>query len=378
MSTFPPIGTAAAADPAHVLAEALSFEMRSRLAEAEGLCREALRLDPASLQGWHQLGRVLERRGRLGDAEAAFRRVLDLAPGAPSTALELGQLLLSQGRYDEGFAHFEGRFGLTPARAKPALPFPEWRGEDVAGKKLLIWIEQGYGDQIQFARFAPRLKAMGADVTLLCLQPLERLFAANLGVRVIATSGAVEFPDPDYWVMACSIAWRLGIGPEDIPAAPYLRPIGEVQLGDRRPGEFRVGLMARGNPGHANDANRSLPADQAARLAQMPARVVDLDPASTGARDFADTAALIDELDLVVSVDTSVAHLAGAMGKPCWVLLPAIGCDWRWFRDRTDSPWYPTLRLYRQPAGGDWGPTVGRVLADVGASIVARSAPGDG
>ena len=305
---------------------------------------------------------VLERQGRLAEAEAAYRRVLAAAPGAAAVATALGQLLLSQGRYDEGFAFFEGRFGLTPARAKPTLPYPEWRGEDVAGKNVLIWIEQGFGDQIQFARFAPHLKARGADVTLLCLKPLERLFAANLDVRVLGTSGPVEFPDPDYWVMACSLAWRLGMGPQDIPGAAYLRA---PSPGPVLPPGFKVGLMTTGSPAHANDANRSLPPDQAARLAAMAATVIDLDPARTGARDFADTAALIDQLDLVVSVDTSVAHLAGAMGKPCWVLLPEIGTDWRWFRDRTDSPWYPTARLYRQSAGAGWGPVIDRVLADV-------------
>lgn len=347
---------------ADLLASAAAFRRQGRLDLAEDLCRRAIRTDPASMEANHQLGRILELRGRLDEAEAPYRRVLEGSPGAPSTATALGQLLLSRGLYDEGFALFEGRFGVTPERAKPNLPYPEWRGEDVAGKRLLIWIEQGFGDQIQFARFAPILKARGADVTLLCLQPLERLFAASLGVRVVATSGRVEFPDPDYWVMACSLAWRLGVGPHDIPAEPYLRaPL----PGPALPPGFKVGLMTAGNPTHANDANRSLPAAQAERLKAMAATAIDLSPASTGARDFAETAALIAQLDLVVSVDTSVAHLAGAMGKPCWVLLPEIGVDWRWFRARTDSPWYPTARLYRQSASGDWGEVVDRVLADV-------------
>ena len=356
-----------------LLVGAIAFRSQGRLDLAEDLHRRAVRTDPTSLQANHELGRVLELRGRLDEAEATYRRVLAMAPGAPSTATALGQLLLSQGRYEEGFAFFEGRFGVTPERAKPSLPYPEWRGEDVAGKRLLIWIEQGFGDQIQFARFAPVLKARGADVTLLCLQPLERLFSASLGVRVVATSGRIEFPDPDYWVMACSLAWRLGVGPQDIPAAPYLSA---PASGPDLPPGFKVGLMTAGSPTHTNDANRSLPAAQAERLRAMAATVIDLSPAATGARDFAATAALIDQLDLVVSVDTSVAHLAGAMGKPCWVLLPRIGVDWRWFHERTDSPWYPTARLYRQPASADWGEVVDRILADVAAMRDASESHG--
>lgn len=347
---------------ADLLAGAMTCRRDGRLDLAETLVRRAIAADPASRAAHRQLAELLERQGRFDEAEAAYRRVLQLAPRDPSTAMTLGQLLLSQGRYEEGFALFEGRFGLTPERAKPDLPYPEWRGEDVAGKTVLIWIEQGFGDQIQFARFAPRLKALGADVTLLCLQPLARLFAASLEVRVVATSGRIEFPDPDYWVMTCSLAWRLGVGPQDIPAEPYLRA---PSPGPTLPAGFKVGLMTAGSPAHANDENRSLPAAQAARLKAMAPTVIDLSPASTGARDFADTAAVIAQLDLVVSVDTSVAHLAGAMGKPCWVLLPEIGVDWRWFRGRTDSPWYPSARLYRQSNPGDWGEVVDRVLADV-------------
>jgi tetratricopeptide (TPR) repeat protein len=350
---------------ADLLAGAAAFQQQGRPDLAEHLYRRAVQADPTSLKALHLLGRTLELRGQFEEAEAAYRRVLQAAPGAPSTATALGQLLLGQGRYEDGFAFFEGRFGVTPERAKPSLPYPEWRGEDLAGRSLLIWIEQGFGDQIQFARFAPILKDRGADVTLLCLQPLERLFAANLGVRVVGTSGQVSFPDPDYWTMTCSLAWRLGVGPHDIPAEPYLRaPFAAPAL----PPGFKVGIMATGSPAHANDANRSLPAEQAQRLKAMAATVIDLSPDSTGARDFAETAALIDQLDLVVSVDTSVAHLAGAMGKPCWVLLPAIGVDWRWFHERTDSPWYPTARLYRQSKGGGWGEVIDRVLADVRAT----------
>jgi hypothetical protein len=165
--------------------------------------------------------------------------------------------------------------------------------------------------------------------------------------------------------MACSLAGRLGATPQRLPAAPYLRAARPWPR-PLAPG-FKVGLMTAGNPVYANDANRSLPEAAAAALFGLVARPVDLRPSQTGAADFADTAALMAELDLVISVDTAAAHLAGAMGKPCWVLLPAANPDWRWMRGRRDSPWYPSVRLYRQPAPGDWGPVLDEVAADLDA-----------
>jgi tetratricopeptide (TPR) repeat protein len=346
------------------LARAAAARAAGDLREAQRLYVEAVARWPHDAEPHHHLAGLHRRAGRLDLAEAEYRRTLSLAPGAAATARVLATLLLSQGRFAEGFTLFEARHAL-PAMAKPALPFPEWRGEDPAGKQLLIWPEQGFGDQIQSARFAPVLQAMGAQVTLICAPALQRLFAASLGVPVIAAAGAVEFPDPDYWVMSGSLAARLGVTAETIPAKPYLRAPEAAALpaGDG----LKAGLMARGNPAHENDAHRSLGSDDARRLRDLPVRIVDLDPAATGARDFADTAAIVDRLDLVISVDTSVAHLAGAMGKPCWVLLPAIETDWRWLRERADSPWYPSVRLYRQGPGDGWGPVIDRLAADLAA-----------
>lgn len=322
-------------------------------------------------EAYHYRGVELEAAGRLDEAEAAFRHVLALKPDAHGTARLLGVLLLSQGRLAEGFHFFEARHAL-PRLAKPALPFPEWRGEPLAGKRLLIWPEQGFGDQIQFARFAPILKAQGVDVTILCRPGLERLFAQSLEVRVKAAAGAVDFPDPDAWVMAGSLAARMGVTLEAVPAEAYLRsasPPSTPWAG------LKVGVMSAGNPEHSNDANRSLPQADAKRLRSLAADIVELDPAVSGARDFADTADIIAGLDLVVSVDTAVAHLAGAMGKPCWVLIPAVSTDWRWLRERADSPWYPSMRLYRQATPGDWSPEIARITTDVAA---LRSGHGHG
>jgi tetratricopeptide (TPR) repeat protein len=337
---------------------------RRSLGDAEGASawfRRAVDLTPDAAEPHHHLAAALEALDRLGEAEAEYRVALALAPGSGATARALAILLLSQGRYPEGFALFERRHELAEM-AKPALPFPEWDGEPVEGRKLLIWPEQGLGDQIQFARFAPILQRMGADVTLVCWPPLARLFAGALGVRVVAAAGQIEFPDPDYWVMTMSLAARLGLTPDTLPRDVYLTaPERRAAL----PKGARIGLVTQGNAHNANDANRSLGETDAARLRAIPG-ALSLDPVDTGAQDFADTAAIIDQLDLVISVDTATAHLAGAMGKPCWTLIPKANTDWRWLRDRSDSPWYPSMRLFRQPAPGDWASVIDEISRALG------------
>ncbi len=354
---------------ADLIARGAALRDAGDLAGAAAAFRAAAQRDPGDPEPLHHLGYVHEISGGLEAAEACWRQVLAMAPQAAVTARALGLLLLSLGRYPEGFALMEARHRLEAYR-KPELPYPEWTGGEVAGKRILIWPEQGLGDQIQFARFAPALKAMGAQVTLLCWPALTRLFAAALGVEVLSAAGEVSFPDPDGWVMACSLAGRLGATPASLPNAPYLAPVG--RWARPLPAGFRVGLMTSGNPIYVNDRNRSLSPAEAEALRALPAQLIDLSPASTGAGDLADTADLVAELDLVVTVDTAVAHLAGAMGKPCWVLLPARGTDWRWMRARRDSPWYPSIRLYRQRTPGDWSGVVAEVEADLRRLVEGR------
>jgi hypothetical protein len=352
------------------LARAARLRDAGDAAGAAAIYRRLVALGPDDPEPRHHLAGALARLGDLAGAEREYRRALELAPGAVGTARVLAVLLLSQGRYAEGFALFEARHALAQY-AKPELPYPEWRGEDLAGKRLLIWPEQGFGDQIQFARFAPVAKARGAEVTLLCRPALTRLFAGSLGVEVLAAEGAVSFPDPDCWVMTMSLAARFGASVDALPSAPYLFA---PDPKPPRPRGLRIGLMARGNPAHGADATRSLPAEAEAELRALPAEVVGLAPEETGARDFADTADVVAGLDLVISVDTAAAHLAGAMGKPCWVLLPALWQDWRWLRGRSDSPWYPSVRLVRQQTPGDWTPELARIRREVAALRAAAVA----
>ncbi len=322
------------------------------------------------------LGRAYGEAGELALAEQAYRKVLAAHPDDKPALLGLGGILLSAGRYAEGWPLMAVRAELHPGVIPTVnLPYPEWRGEPIAGKSILIWVEQGFGDKIQFARFANTLKARGASrVSLGCSPNLTDLFATLAGVDRLVPIGvgaSAEVARHDYWTRYLSLPEPLGITLENLPAEPYLSAPADRKARWAGFGQgARVGVAWRASPTGFNGANKGLPDSLARRLLDLGA--ISLDPADTGAADFADTAAIIEGLDLVISIDTSVAHLAGAMGKPCWTLLPAIRCDWRWLRERADSPWYPTMRLYRQTRPGDWTATVEQVIADLDSAGLAR------
>jgi len=280
--------------------------------------------------------------GRLREAEVKLVDTLRAYPSSAAAQFALGVVLLSQGRYLEAWPLYEARRYM---RSPPDFGCDEWTDQPIAGKNLVVLGEQGAGDQIMFARFLPVLRNMGANITLFCHPSLVTLLS-QLPADVIGMSGEVEFSDPDYWVYLNSIPARLGSTLDTLPSTPYLNA-------RVRRGEARIGLAMQGNSAHSNDANRSLPSDARRRLLVLPS-AIDLNPGRTGAKDFNETAEIISGLDLVISVDTSVAHLAGAMGKPVWVLLPQIMNDWRWMENRQDTPWYPSARLFRQTSPGDW------------------------
>ena len=329
---------------------AVTAQAAGRLAEAERLYRALQAAKPTSPTALN-LGLLLEDQRRWAEAEAAYREGLAYDdPKDPVARRQLAFLRLRLGRYAEAWPDYEARMIKPGHNRKPPLSFPEWQGQPVGS--LLIWHEQGLGDQIQYARYVRLLQARGVRVTLMCHPALRRLFAP-LGCQVIAAEGEMSIPAHDAWVLSASLPWRMGTTLETIPSAPYL---------PGRDGGSGTGLLTRGGAIHPDDHNRSMPDAAAAGLRALPG-IRPLDRETTGAGDMEDTAEIVRGLEKVITVDTSLAHLAGAMGKPCWLLLPYKG-DWRWLIGRTDSPWYPSIRIYRQERPGNWGAVVSRVVAD--------------
>lgn len=369
---------------------------QKRFEEAESAYLSAIELEPDSPAAWSNLGVLQACRKQEREAEESYRTALRLDPDYHRASFNLSYLLLRQGRFDEGWSLLESRNRRWFARLEEHLPCPRWRGEDLQGRSLLIGLEAGHGDMIQFCRYAPLLKDRGAArITLVCHVALKDLLKTLDGVDTVISFDEI-LPDDvwDFWTPAMSIPCycrtRLDSIPARIPylhADPGLAEQWAAMLEREWAGpEMRIGLAWKGNPHFENDGDRSLPhlktleplgAVAGVRFfslqkgageeeaAQPPADlpVVNLMRHIAG---FADTAALVANLDLVITVDTAVAHLAGALGTECWVLLPEYRTDWRWLTGRTDSPWYPgVMRLFRQPRVGDWE----TVVAEVGEAL---------
>ncbi|MDB5418464.1 MAG: hypothetical protein JWP50_1883 [Phenylobacterium sp.] len=353
-------------DPAR-RAEALAADAEAlfrdgRLDAAEARFGEAAALVPTPGR-LHNLATIRQLKGDHAAAEAGFRRALELDPSHARARASLGLSILAQGRLAEGFALYDAWRSIPEiqGRAAPDIGVPQWSGEDVAGKRVVIWGEEGFGDQLMFARFAPLLREAGAAVGWVVHSALVRLVREGLGMEAIEMRPGIKLAGPDYVAptsrLASVLMPRLGAP----PPAPYLKP----PPANRIEG-LTLGVVARGNPEHDNDHHRSLSPQAAEALMALPG-AVDLAPQATGARDFHDTAGIVAGLELVITVDTSVAHLAGALGKPVWVLLPAIGTDWRWGASGETTPWYPTMRLFRQKTPGDWSAVIDRVRAALAA-----------
>lgn len=342
----------------------LTGDLEGSIAEFE----HAASLRPDLASAWSNLANVLRDFGRIDEAHAAYRRAIAIQADHPDAHKNLAILRLLLGDYDNGFLEYEWRWQCDNAQLRQ-FDRPRWTGQDMAGKTIFVYEEQGFGDVIQFSRYAKVLADRGAKVIFGCRPELTRLTSCCSGVSQVVAAGQ---PMPTFDLHSPLLSLPLFCGTRtlaDVPAnVPYFKLRREITqpwkdrvAGPTRP---RVGLCWAGNPQNRNDRYRSIPLEKFVPLTsagQFEFHSLQLGPAAgdrqrvpelslishdLALRDFADTAALIEQLDLVITIDTAVAHLAGAMGKPVWVLLPAAP-DWRWLLERTDSPWYPTARLFR-------------------------------
>jgi tetratricopeptide (TPR) repeat protein len=367
-----------------------------RFHEAKESCRRAIELNPRSPMEHYNLGVVHLDLCEIDQAIECFRQAVAVKPAAPLPHWGLALALLVDGQYLEGWREYEWRWECKDIFAtRPKFTQPAWTGTDPAGKRILLYSEQGLGDAIQFSRYAPVLAKRGAQVIVQCGPSMKRLLATLPGVKAIHCE-----PDPlpafDAQCSLLSLPMLLKTTVETIPAdIPYLfadpdrAGVWRQKLASI-PGRLKVGLAWAGNPDHQRDHDRSCGLQCLAPLAQIagvafislqkgPAASQAITPPpglmlhdfTVDLSDFADTAALITNLDLVISVDTSVAHLAGALGKPVWT-LPAFAPDWRWLLNRSDSPWYPTMRLFRQKSPGDWNSAIGQAAETLKQLSIAR------
>lgn len=361
--------------------------------------RTALKHRPDYAEAWSNLGVALKDLGRLDEAEDAIRTAIRLSPDYAAAHCNLAMALMLTGRFSEGWEEYEWRWrgeGAT-SREWRNFPQPQWSGEAGAGRTILLWAEQGLGDTIQFVRYLPAVLERGWRVVLEVPGSLLGLLGSTAGVTLVAK----DQPLPPFEVHCplLSLPRIFGTTLGTIPqAVPYLHAAPErvahwaARLPRTPERPLAVGLVWAGNPRQANlaahriDRRRSIRLADLAPLAEVgnvrfvslqkdapaaleaaaPPAGMDLVDPMPEVADFADTAAIVANLDLVISVDTSVAHLAGALGKPVWILSRFDGC-WRWLLDREDSPWYPGARIFRQPRPGDWTTVIGRVRDELAA-----------
>lgn len=362
------------------------FEKQQRVADAVAAHRCAVASDPSYAKGHANLAVALRNAGELDEALAVSARAVALDPEQPLAQYNHAHFLLMNGHFAEGFEAYRWRRRCkTLSDGDPHFSEPEWQGEPLKGRTLLVFAEYGLGDALHFVRYLPLVTASGGKIILQVQPALASLLRQLPDVTVIPRGEAL--PPFDLQVPLMSLPRLFGTTLDNVPAdGPYLHADpGKLSrwrtvLGCEA--RLKVGVVWAGNPRHKGDRQRSLPAaavlprlvmpgvqlyslqkepraEDVPVLAALGGDIIDLAPALG---DFADTAAAVAALDLVIAVDTSVAHLAGALGRPVWMLTP-YALDWRWLRDREDSPWYPTMRLFRQRRPREWDDPLMRLAA---------------
>ena len=342
--------------------------------EAISTCRQALSLNPDYVEAHNNLGNALKGQGQLEEAVNAYGQALSLNPDYAEAHFSLAIILLLQGKLTAGWKEYEWRWDLIQKFQKRDFKQSLWDGTSLKGKSILVHTEQGFGDAIQFIRYVDLLCDLDTTVIVECHTALKPLFSSVDKIDQLVIKGE-KTPDFDVHVPLLSLPYIFGTTLKNIPARiPYFYPDPKADstflLGHNH--KFKVGIVWAGNPKHADDHNRSIDLKQFECLLdigkceffslQVGERREDIKQCGYHhiikdlGKQFANfhhTALAILQLDLVISADTSVAHLAGALGKPIWTLLP-FAPDWRWMLNRSDSPWYPSMTLFRQRKIGDW------------------------
>ena len=357
-----------------LLNRGLALAAQGKQKQAEESYRQALAAKPDYAEAPNNLGLALQLQGHFQAAMTQFNRAIELSPDLANAHTNRAQLRLLLGDLRNGFAEYEWRWRLAGV-GLPAIDVPGWDGAPVSGRTVLVRAEQGFGDTIQFVRFAQALRQAGAKVVIECPAALERLLSTTRGVSHVVVRGK-PLPKCDVQIPAASLAAALKVFElSEIPAAtPYLfTDPGRVAHWRQKlaaHGGFRIGVAWKGSKGHPQDPHRSFSANQFAVLATLPGvslvnlqigertpdglRAIDLlQQTELDTFSFADTAAVVASLDLVIVCDTALAHLCGALGVPVWIAV-SLAPDWRWLLARDDSPWYPTARLFRQTRLDDW------------------------
>jgi hypothetical protein len=359
-----------------------ALHLLDRFAEAIVAYQQALALDPNNADTLNALAHTLHLQGHFTQARALYQQTLRVNPHQADALLNLATLQLLEGDFENGWRNYEWRWRASSYQAaRRNFAQPLWRGEPLQGARILLHAEQGFGDSLQFLRYLPLVQAAGGRIVLELQEPLCRLAAALPGIVELVPAGK-PLPGFDCHCPLMSLPLACQTTLETIPAAPSLvTPARDraTAANFRWPQSgLRVGLAWAGSPTHRRDHQRSIPLAlleahlrvpgvelfslQTGEAATQRTQTSALTPLPINPRDFASTAGYIEQLDLVITVDTAVAHLAGALGKPVWLLLPAVP-DWRWLLDRSDSPWYPTMRLFRQPEADHWLPVLEAVHA---------------
>jgi len=357
-----------------------------RRQEAIAYYHRALQANPNYTEAYYTLGHALIQQGQIAEAILAYQKGLKLNPEEPKAHIGLAFALLSLGFLEQGFAEYEWRW-KTEDFSAGNLTQPSWKGEPLGGKTLILYSEQGLGDMIQMIRYLPWVKQQGAKIILECRPPLKRLFATLPHVEQIVTrEDTLPAFDEHASLMSLPHLSKTSLNTIAPPLPLALPDLPTTLILPEKPGMLKVGLAWQGNREHPNNYWRSCPFShvlplfncEGVQFYSLQKEISEGDDASDGwgdrqlleqtpihpfnpaCEDFLDTAQIIRQLDLVITVDTAIAHLSATLGKPTWILLH-LSCDWRWMLVRVDSPWYPTVRLFRQTQPGDWSTVIFQV-----------------